>query len=146
MFIFILIFLSGCATVPVNKIEPTVLSFDINAPSPEVFSAIKKVVAKYKNYQIVKEDQIQAMVIITSRHNPIVKGGKALGSILSGCRVTEEYEFRAIPVGKQSQLVISMLILVHRPAFVETLPVRNKPAYQDMLDIAQEIKTMVENQ
>lgn len=141
--LFFIVFVSGCANIPVNKIEPTVIFSEINAPSTKVFSVIKDVLANYKNCQFIKEDKNQGAIVITQRYHAIVKGINALGTVISGSWITEEYDFRIIPVGQKSQLFLSILILLHRPDYVETLKVNDK-TYKEMLDIIQEIKMKAE--
>lgn len=140
-----LLFLSGCATIPLNKLEPTVISCDINAPSEKVFATAKEVINSYDKYKIVKEDSAQGMITIDHNISSAWQGAIGLGRLLTGIYYTSEYTFNVVPADNKSKLFVSMLVLMHSPSMVEAM--RLKPSdYKDMTDIMNEVKTRVEVQ
>jgi len=143
--LFLVLIISGCATIPMNKLEPTVISCDVNAPSEKVFSVAKEVISNHRKYKIIKEDRAQGMIMIDHNMGSLRQGALGLGRLLTGIYYTSEYAFNIVPVDTKSKLSVSMLVLMHTACMVEAMTL--KPSdYKDITDMMNEIKTKTEAQ
>lgn len=144
--IFLIIFLlGGCATTQeYYAFTPTVLRFQIKAPTERVYSQLLKSIKDYP-FKVLKESEDGFTILTTSRLSSFQKVGLFAGKLLMGASYKDKISFVIIPKDRESELQIAIVAFQRLPGFVEQIPIDSEnQLYKQANYLAEEVKKQVE--